>query len=88
MYRRGRRGRRGSKRSVRRLVISLERMLLSMNIERIEKSVRRDDMVGLRGGLCVITVAAAETAVGLGRRVGYYRVHGNIGREDINRRQG
>lgn len=83
----GRRGRVGNKRNVRRRVMSVEMMLLARNRERRVAAVSRDDMVGVRGALRVRTVAAGETAVGLGRRVVYYRVHGTIGREEINRRQ-
>lgn len=84
---RGRLGRRGNKRNVRRRVMAVEMMLLARNRERRVSAVARDDRVGVMGALRVRTVAAGETAVGLGRRVVYYRVHGTIGREEMNRRQ-
>ena len=83
----GRLGRRGNKRNVRRRVIAVEIILLSRNRERRVDAVARDDRVGVRGARRVRTVAAGETAVGLGRRVVYYRVHGTIAREERNRRQ-
>ena len=87
-YGRGRVGRRGNKRNVRRSVIAVEMRLLSRNRVRRERAVRMDDRRGVRGALRVRTVAAGETAVGLGLRVVYYRVHGTIERVWINRRQG
>lgn len=84
---RGRRGRRGTKRNVRRRVMAVERMLLARNRERRVGAVARDDRIGVVGALRVRTVAAGETAVGLGRRVVYYRVHGTIARDERNRRQ-
>lgn len=87
-FRRGRVGRRGSQRNVRRRIMAVERRLLARNRERRRRAVERDDRVGVMRGVRVRTVAAGETAVGLGRRVVYYRVHGTIGREERNRRQG
>lgn len=87
-YRRGRRGRRGNKRNVRRSVIAVEMMLLSRNRMRLERAVKLDDRRGVRGALIVRTVAAGETAVGLGLRVVYYRVHGTIERVWMNIRKG
>lgn len=83
----GGRGRRGTQRNVRRRVMAVERMLLSRNRGRRTRAVAQDERVGVVGALRVRTVAAAETAVGLGRRVVYYRVRGAITREGINRRQ-
>jgi NADH:ubiquinone oxidoreductase subunit K len=80
-------GRRGNKRNVRRRIIAVEIMLLARNRERRVAAVARDDRVGVIAAIRVRTVAAGETAVGLGRRVVYYRVHGTIGREERNRRQ-
>jgi NADH:ubiquinone oxidoreductase subunit K len=80
-------GRRGNKRNVRRRIIAVEIMLLARNRERRVAAVARDDRRGVRAALRVRTVAAGETAVGLGRRVVYYRVHGTIAREERNRRQ-
>jgi NADH:ubiquinone oxidoreductase subunit K len=85
--RRGIVGRRGNKRNVRRRIMAVEMILLARNRERRVAAVVRDDRVGVRAALRVRTVAAGETAVGLGRRVVYYRVHGTIAREERNRRQ-
>lgn len=80
-------GRRGSKRNVRKRIMAVEMMLLSRNRRRLSLSVSMDDRTGVRIGLMVRTVAAGETAVGLGLLVIYYRVHGTVGRDDRNRRQ-
>jgi NADH:ubiquinone oxidoreductase subunit K len=83
----GGRGLLGNERNVMLNIIAVERMLLSRNRGRVMQAVRRDDRRGVVGARRVRTVAAGETAVGLGRRVVYYRVHGTIGRKGRNRRQ-
>lgn len=67
--------------------MAVERMLLSRNRGRRMCAVAQEDRVAVVGALRVRTVAAAETAVALGRRVIYYRVRGTITREGMNRRQ-
>ena len=67
---------------------SIELRLLSVNRNRIVFSVERDDLVGQIFALFVLTVAAAESAVGLAVLVVYYRVRGTVERESRGVRAG
>jgi NADH-quinone oxidoreductase subunit K len=60
------------------LLMSIELMLLSINLTFIVFSVFLDDIVGQVFALFVLTVAAAESAIGLALLVVYYRVRGSI----------
>jgi len=64
--------------------MSIELMLLAINIILILYSVFLDDLIGQIFALLVLTVAAAESAIGLGLLISYYRVRGNINIENIN----
>ncbi len=59
-------------------------MLLAVNINFLIFSVYLDDLVGQLFALLVLTVAAAESAIGLALLVVYYRVRGTIAVEFIN----
>jgi NADH:ubiquinone oxidoreductase subunit K len=59
-------------------------MLLSINFNFIIFSVFLDDILGQLFALLVLTVAAAESAIGLAILVIYYRVRGTIAIEFIN----
>jgi NADH-quinone oxidoreductase subunit K len=60
------------------LLMSVELMLLAINLTFIVFSVFLDDVVGQVFALFVLTVAAAESAIGLALLVVYYRVRGTI----------
>ena len=66
------------------LLMSIELMLLSINFNFIIFSVFLDDILGQLFALLVLTVAAAESAIGLAILVIYYRVRGTIAIEFIN----
>lgn len=66
------------------MVMSIELMLLSVNILFIFFSIQLDDVFGQILSLFILTVAAAESAIGLALLVIYYRVRGNIAVEYIN----
>ena len=51
-------------------------------------SVFRDDVMGQLFALFVLTVAAAESAIGLAILVVYFRVRGTIAMESMNRMHG
>nr|YP_004222762.1 NADH dehydrogenase subunit 4L [Glaucocystis nostochinearum]ADW83134.1 NADH dehydrogenase subunit 4L [Glaucocystis nostochinearum] len=70
------------------LLISIELMLLALNLQFIIFSVFLDDIIGQLISLFVLTVAAAESAIGLALLVVYYRVRGTISIEKINLLQG
>ena len=66
------------------LLMSIELMLLSINFNFIIFSVFLDDILGQLFALLVLTVAAAESAIGLAILVIYYRVRGTIAIEFID----
>ena len=59
-------------------LISLEILLLCININFVTFSVYLDDFLGQIYVLLILTVAAAETALGLAILVIYYRLRGGI----------
>lgn len=70
------------------ILMSIELMLLAVNINLVSFSVFIGDLVGQIFTLFVLTVAAAEAAIGLAIVVVYYRNRGNISVEDINQMKG
>lgn len=70
------------------ILMSIELMLLAVNINLIAFSSFLDDMVGQVFAMFVLTVAAAEAAVGLAIVVAYFRNRGSIAVEDINLMKG
>jgi len=70
------------------LLMSIELMLLAINISFILFSVYLDDLVGQIFALFVLTIAAAESAIGLAILVIYYRVRGTIAVEQIHLMKG
>jgi NADH-quinone oxidoreductase subunit K len=70
------------------LLMSIELMLLSINFNFIIFSVFLDDILGQLFALLVLTIAAAESAIGLAILVIYYRVRGTIAIEFIDLMKG
>ena len=70
------------------MLMSVELMLLAVNLSLLVFSVYLDDIVGQIFALLVLTVAAAESAIGLALLVVYYRVRGTISVEFINLMKG
>jgi len=66
------------------ILISLELILLSTNINFVIFSVFLDDILGQIYALLVLTVAAAESALGLAILIVYYRLRGGISIELIS----
>jgi NADH-quinone oxidoreductase subunit K len=66
------------------ILMSIELILLSVNINLVAFSTHLGDMVGQIFALFVLTVAAAEAAIGLAILVVYFRNRGTIAVEDIN----
>ena len=67
-----------NKRNIIIVLMSIELMLIAINLNFIICSVYLDDVFGQVFALLVLTVAAAESAVGLAILVVYYRVRGDI----------
>ena len=66
------------------ILMSVELMLLAVNINLVAFSAHLNDLVGQVFALFVLTVAAAEAAIGLAIMVVYFRNRGSIAVEDIN----
>lgn len=66
------------------VLMSIELILLAVNLNFIVYSVYLDDLMGQVFALFILTVAAAESAIGLAILVVYYRVRGSIAMETIN----
>jgi len=64
--------------------MSIELMLLAVNINFVAFSVFLNDMAGQVFAMLVLTVAAAEAAIGLAILVVYFRNRGSIAVEDVN----
>jgi len=70
------------------ILMSVELMLLAVNINLVAFSHFNQDLVGQVFAMMVLTVAAAEAAIGLAIIVVYYRNRGSIAVEDINMMKG
>jgi NADH-quinone oxidoreductase subunit K len=70
------------------ILMSVELMLLAVNINLVAFSVELGDLVGQIFAMLVLTVAAAEAAIGLAILVVYFRNRGSIAVEDINMMKG
>jgi len=70
------------------LLMAVELMLLAINFNFIIFSVFLDDILGQLFALLVLTVAAAESAIGLAILVIYYRIRGAIAIEFIDLMKG
>jgi NADH-quinone oxidoreductase subunit K len=66
------------------LLMSVELILLSVNINLVTFSSFAQDLVGQVFTLLVLTVAAAEAAIGLAILVSFFRNRGTIAVEDVN----
>lgn len=66
------------------MLMLIEVMLLSVNLNFISASYFHDDLIGQIFSLFILTVAAAESAIGLAILVSYYRIRNTILIENIN----
>ena len=70
------------------ILMAIELILLSVNINLVAFSAYLGDMVGQIFAMFVLTVAAGEAAIGLAILVIYFRGRGTIAVDDINRMKG
>ena len=70
------------------ILMSIELILLAVNLNLVAFSAFLGDLVGQVFALFVLTVAAAEAAIGLAILVVYYRNRGTIAVEDVNLMKG
>jgi len=67
-----------NKKNVIILLMSLELMLLGINMSFITSSIALDDLIGQIFPLYILTIAAAESAIGLAILITFYRIRGTI----------
>lgn len=70
------------------ILMAIELILLSVNLNLVAFSAFMQDLVGQIFAMLVLTVAAAEAAIGLAILVIYFRGRGTIAVDDINRMKG
>ena len=70
------------------ILMSIELILLAVNINFVAFSANIGDLVGQVFAMLVLTVAAAEAAIGLAILVVYFRNRGSIAVDDINLMKG
>jgi len=70
------------------ILMSIELILLGVNINFVAFSHFLNDLVGQVFALFVLTVAAAEAAIGLAILVAFYRNRGSIATEDVDTMRG
>jgi NADH-quinone oxidoreductase subunit K len=70
------------------ILMSVELILLAVNLNFVAFSAALNDLVGQVFALFVLTVAAAEAAIGLAILVVFYRNRGSIAVDDVNMMKG
>ena len=70
------------------ILMSIELMLLAVNINLVSFSIYLEDIVGQIFTMLILTVAAAEAAIGLAIIVSYHRNKGSVRVEEINEMKG
>jgi NADH-quinone oxidoreductase subunit K len=70
------------------ILMSIELILLAVNINLVAFSTHLGDITGQVFALFILTVAAAEAAIGLAILVVYFRNRGTIAVEDVNMMKG
>jgi NADH-quinone oxidoreductase subunit K len=70
------------------ILMSVELILLAVNLNLVAFSAFLGDLVGQVFALFVLTVAAAEASIGLAILVVFYRNRGSIAVEDVNLMKG
>ncbi|MCS6761419.1 MAG: NADH-quinone oxidoreductase subunit NuoK [Candidatus Devosia symbiotica] len=70
------------------ILMSVELILLSVNLNFVAFSAQLNDLQGQIFALLILTVAASESAIGLAILVIFYRNRGSIAVEDVNMMKG
>jgi NADH-quinone oxidoreductase subunit K len=70
------------------ILMSVELILLAVNLNFVAFSAQLGDLQGQVFALLILTVAAAEAAIGLAILVIFYRNRGSIAVEDVNMMKG
>lgn len=77
-----------NRRSIIHILMSIELILLAVNLNFIYFSVFLDDLKGLLFAIFILTIAAAESSIGLAILVAYFRVKGTVAVTTMNLLQG
>ena len=77
-----------NRKSVITILMSIELMLLAVNINFVAFSVQMQDIVGQVFSIIILSIAAAEISIGLAILVLYFRNRDSIEIEDINQMKG
>ena len=70
------------------VLMSIELMLLAVNINLVAFSAALNDLTGQIFAMMILTVAAAEVAIGLAILVTFFRTRGSVAVEDITAMKG
>ncbi len=70
------------------ILMSIELMLLAVNVNLVAFSAALGDLAGQVFAMLILTVAAAEAAIGLAILVVFFRNRGSIAVEDVNMMKG
>jgi NADH-quinone oxidoreductase subunit K len=70
------------------VIICIELILLSINLNLLTSAFYLDDILGQIFVVFILTVAAAESSIGLAILIVYYRLRGTIAIEFINSLKG
>ncbi len=70
------------------ILMSIELMLLAVNVNLVAFSAALGDLAGQVFAMLILTVAAAESAIGLAILVVFFRARGSIAVDDINMMKG
>ncbi|MCH9753973.1 MAG: NADH-quinone oxidoreductase subunit NuoK [Alphaproteobacteria bacterium] len=77
-----------NRRNIISILMSIELILLSVNINFVAFSAHLKGLTGQIFTMLILTVAAAEAAIGLAILISYYRNKGNIEVQEMNEMQG
>lgn len=77
-----------NRKSIITILMSIEIMLLAININFVSFSAFLGDLTGQIFTIMILTVAAAEMAIGLAILVVYFRNRGNIDVQDVSQMRG
>src|SRR5204863_4338708 len=77
-----------NRRNIILMLMAIELILLSVNINLVAFSAFLGDLTGQVFAMFVLTVAAAEAAIGLAILVIFFRRRGSIAVDDVNRMRG
>ena len=77
-----------NRKNVLTVIICIELILLSINLNFLMSAYYLDDIIGQIFVIMILTVAAAETSIGLAILIIYFRLRGTIAIEFINHLKG